>query len=160
MVSTSVNWTSCTASRIDTERAMYLLGYSIDNISLLGLTLAVGLVVDDAIVMLASTMVSTSVNWTSCTASRIDTERSLTTSMVPLAPSCSRLAATLIPSVAVPISIIATFGAMYLLGYSIDNISLSCTASRIDTERSLTTSMVPLAPSCSWNFGSIARTWP
>ena len=35
-----------------------------------------------------------------------------------------RLAATLIPGVAVPISIIATFGAMYLLGYSIDNISL------------------------------------
>lgn len=35
-----------------------------------------------------------------------------------------RLAATLIPSVAVPISIIATFGAMYLLGFSIDNISL------------------------------------
>ena len=32
--------------------AMYALGYSIDNISLLGLTLAVGLVVDDAIVML------------------------------------------------------------------------------------------------------------
>ena len=31
---------------------MYALGYSIDNISLLGLTLAVGLVVDDAIVML------------------------------------------------------------------------------------------------------------
>lgn len=30
---------------------MYVLGYSIDNISLLGLTLAVGLVVDDAIVM-------------------------------------------------------------------------------------------------------------
>src|SRR3954467_6161249 len=35
-----------------------------------------------------------------------------------------RLAATLIPGVAVPISIIATFGAMYLLGYSVDNISL------------------------------------
>jgi HAE1 family hydrophobic/amphiphilic exporter-1 len=33
-----------------------------------------------------------------------------------------RLAATLIPSVAVPVSIIATFGAMHLLGYSIDNI--------------------------------------
>ncbi|NTJ41036.1 efflux RND transporter permease subunit [Agrobacterium larrymoorei] len=32
--------------------AMYYLGYSIDNISLLGLTLSVGLVVDDAIVML------------------------------------------------------------------------------------------------------------
>ena len=31
---------------------MYLLDFSIDNISLLGLTLAVGLVVDDAIVML------------------------------------------------------------------------------------------------------------
>src|SRR3954465_11588180 len=35
-----------------------------------------------------------------------------------------RLAATLIPGVAVPISIIATFAAMYLLGYSVDNISL------------------------------------
>ena len=32
--------------------------------------------------------------------------------------------ATLIPSVAVPISIVGTFGAMYLLGYSIDNLSL------------------------------------
>jgi hydrophobic/amphiphilic exporter-1 (mainly G- bacteria), HAE1 family len=35
-----------------TLAAMYALGYSIDNISLLGLTLSVGLVVDDAIVML------------------------------------------------------------------------------------------------------------
>ncbi|MFL4989117.1 MAG: efflux RND transporter permease subunit [Microvirga sp.] len=35
-----------------------------------------------------------------------------------------RLTATLIPGVAVPISIIATFGAMYAFGYSIDNISL------------------------------------
>ena len=32
--------------------------------------------------------------------------------------------ATLIPSVAVPLSLMATFGAMYLLGYSIDNLSL------------------------------------
>jgi len=32
--------------------------------------------------------------------------------------------ATIIPSVAVPVSIIGTFGAMYLLGYSIDNLSL------------------------------------
>lgn len=32
--------------------------------------------------------------------------------------------ATLIPSIAVPISIIGTFGAMYLLGYSLDNLSL------------------------------------
>ena len=31
---------------------MYVLGYSLDNISLLGITIAVGLVVDDAIVML------------------------------------------------------------------------------------------------------------
>ena len=39
-------------SLIATLGAMYLFDFSIDNISLLGLTLAVGLVVDDAIVML------------------------------------------------------------------------------------------------------------
>ena len=39
-------------SLIATFAVMYVLGFSIDNISLLGLTLAVGLVVDDAIVML------------------------------------------------------------------------------------------------------------
>src|SRR5580704_6610784 len=32
--------------------------------------------------------------------------------------------ATLIPSVSVPLSLIGTFGAMYLLGYSLDNLSL------------------------------------
>src|SRR5262249_3903290 len=32
--------------------------------------------------------------------------------------------ATLIPTVAVPVSLIGTFGVMYLLGYSIDNLSL------------------------------------
>jgi len=32
--------------------------------------------------------------------------------------------ATLIPSVAVPVSLLGTFGAMYLLGYSLDNLSL------------------------------------
>ncbi|HWA94692.1 MAG TPA: efflux RND transporter permease subunit [Terracidiphilus sp.] len=32
--------------------------------------------------------------------------------------------ATIIPSVAVPLSLIGTFGVMYLLGYSIDNLSL------------------------------------
>ena len=32
--------------------------------------------------------------------------------------------ATLIPSVAVPVSLIGTFGVMYLAGYSIDNLSL------------------------------------
>jgi multidrug efflux pump len=34
------------------------------------------------------------------------------------------LAATVIPSVAVPLSIVGTFGVMYLLGYSLDNLSL------------------------------------
>ena len=32
--------------------------------------------------------------------------------------------ATLIPSIAVPVSIVGTFGAMYLLGFSLDNLSL------------------------------------
>src|SRR6202012_4988505 len=32
--------------------------------------------------------------------------------------------ATLIPAVAVPVSIIGTFGTMYLLGFSLDNLSL------------------------------------
>ena len=31
---------------------------------------------------------------------------------------------TLIPSVAVPVSLLGTFGVMYLFGYSIDNLSL------------------------------------
>ncbi len=34
------------------------------------------------------------------------------------------LYATIIPSVAVPVSIVGTFGAMYALGYSLDNLSL------------------------------------
>jgi len=34
------------------------------------------------------------------------------------------VSATVIPSVAVPLSIVGTFGAMYLLGYSLDNLSL------------------------------------
>src|SRR5262249_23246626 len=34
------------------------------------------------------------------------------------------LAATVIPSVAVPLSIIGTFGVMYMLGYSLNNLSL------------------------------------
>jgi multidrug efflux pump len=34
------------------------------------------------------------------------------------------LRATIIPSVAVPLSLVGTFGAMYLLGYSLDNLSL------------------------------------
>src|SRR5262249_36839728 len=39
-------------SLVGTFAGMYLLGYSIDNLSLLALTLSVGFVVDDAIVML------------------------------------------------------------------------------------------------------------
>src|SRR5262249_5984418 len=34
------------------------------------------------------------------------------------------LSATVIPSVAVPLSIVGTFGAMYLLGYSLNNLTL------------------------------------
>jgi multidrug efflux pump len=34
------------------------------------------------------------------------------------------LAATIIPSIAVPLSLVGTFGAMYMLGYSLDNLSL------------------------------------
>jgi HAE1 family hydrophobic/amphiphilic exporter-1 len=40
------------ASIVGTFGAMYLLGYSLDNLSLMALTLSVGFVVDDAIVML------------------------------------------------------------------------------------------------------------
>ena len=32
--------------------------------------------------------------------------------------------ATLIPSIAVPVSLVGTFGVMYLCGYSLDNLSL------------------------------------
>jgi len=39
-------------SLLGTTALMYLLGYSLDNLSLMGLTIAVGFVVDDAIVML------------------------------------------------------------------------------------------------------------
>src|SRR5438128_11275766 len=39
-------------SLIGTFAVMYLFGYSLDNLSLMALTLAVGFVVDDAIVML------------------------------------------------------------------------------------------------------------
>src|SRR5439155_2333064 len=34
------------------------------------------------------------------------------------------LAATVIPGVAVPLSLVGTFGAMYLLGFSLNNLSL------------------------------------
>jgi hydrophobe/amphiphile efflux-1 (HAE1) family protein len=44
--------TTVPVSLICTFGAMYLLGYSLDNLSLMALTLAVGFVIDDAIVML------------------------------------------------------------------------------------------------------------
>jgi HAE1 family hydrophobic/amphiphilic exporter-1 len=39
-------------SLLGTAALMYVLGYSLDNLSLMALTIAVGFVVDDAIVML------------------------------------------------------------------------------------------------------------
>ena len=38
--------------------------------------------------------------------------------------SCAASRSTLIPSVAVPVSLVGTFGVMYLFGYSLDNLSL------------------------------------
>jgi HAE1 family hydrophobic/amphiphilic exporter-1 len=52
LTATIIATTAVPISLIATIGGMYLLDFSIDNISLLGLTLAVGLVVDDAIVML------------------------------------------------------------------------------------------------------------
>ena len=34
------------------------------------------------------------------------------------------LSATIIPSIAVPLSLVGTFGVMYLLGYSLNNLTL------------------------------------
>ncbi len=52
LTATIIATTAIPISLIATIGGMYLLDFSIDNISLLALTLAVGLVVDDAIVML------------------------------------------------------------------------------------------------------------
>ena len=43
---------SVPVSLIATFGAMYLLGYNLDNLSLMGLTIATGFVVDDAIVVI------------------------------------------------------------------------------------------------------------
>ena len=52
MVATLIPTLSLPISLIGAVTLLFALGYSLDNISLLGITLAVGLVVDDAIVML------------------------------------------------------------------------------------------------------------
>jgi multidrug efflux pump len=61
-------------------------------------------------------------------ASLRDTERSLMISVVLVILVVflflRNWRATLIPSVAVPVSLVGTFGAMYLFGYSLDNLSL------------------------------------
>ena len=58
-----------------------------------------------------------------------DVELTLVLSVVPggrwwSSCSCAASGATAIPSVAVPLSLVGTFGVMYLLGYSLDNLSL------------------------------------
>ena len=52
LAATAIAALAVPVSLIATFAAMFVLGFSIDNVSLLGLTLVVGLVVDDAIVML------------------------------------------------------------------------------------------------------------
>jgi multidrug efflux pump len=65
---------------------------------------------------------------TTIRASLHDTERTLVISvgLVTLVVFLflRNLRATLIPAIAVPVSIIGTFGTMYLMGYSLDNLSL------------------------------------
>jgi multidrug efflux pump len=69
---------------------------------------------------------------TTIRASVRDTERTLVTSVLlvilVVLVFLSNGRSTLIPSVAVPVSLIGTFGVMYLLGYSIDNLSLMALA--------------------------------
>jgi multidrug efflux pump len=65
---------------------------------------------------------------TTIRASLVDTERTLIASVVLVTlvvyAFLRNIRATLIPAVAVPVSVIGTFGAMYLLGFSLDNLSL------------------------------------
>jgi HAE1 family hydrophobic/amphiphilic exporter-1 len=55
-VATAIPTLSLPVSLVGAISLLWALGYTLDNISLLGLTLAVGLVVDDAIVMLENIM--------------------------------------------------------------------------------------------------------
>ena len=76
----------------------------------------------------ASTSTSSLDRTTTIRASLHDVERTLVISIVLVIlvvfVFLRNLRATLIPSVAVPVSLIGTFGVMYLLGYSLDNLSL------------------------------------
>ncbi|MGE5118406.1 MAG: efflux RND transporter permease subunit [Betaproteobacteria bacterium] len=56
VVATAIPTLSLPVSLVGALSLLWLFGYSLDNISLLGLTMAVGLVVDDAIVMLENIM--------------------------------------------------------------------------------------------------------
>jgi HAE1 family hydrophobic/amphiphilic exporter-1 len=56
VVATAIPTLSLPVSLVGAISLLWAFGYSLDNISLLGLTLAVGLVVDDAIVMLENIM--------------------------------------------------------------------------------------------------------
>ena len=53
--STLIPAVAVSTSLIGTFAAMYLLGYSLDNLSLMALTIATGFVVDDAIVVMENT---------------------------------------------------------------------------------------------------------
>ena len=65
---------------------------------------------------------------TTIRASLSETERTLVISVLLVTlvvyAFLRNIRATLIPAVAVPVSVIGTFGAMYLLGFSLDNLSL------------------------------------
>src|SRR5882762_4363527 len=61
---------------------------------------------------------------TTIRASVSDVERTLTLSIVVVFIFLRNGRATLIPAVAVPVSLIGTFAVMYLCGYSLDNLSL------------------------------------
>jgi HAE1 family hydrophobic/amphiphilic exporter-1 len=61
------------------------------------------------------------------------------------------LSATLIPGVAVPLSIIGTFAAMYLLGYSLNNLSLMALT--------LSVGLSSTTPSSCWRISSATWRW-
>jgi multidrug efflux pump len=66
------------------------------------------------------------------------------------------LRSTLIPAVTVPVSIVGTFGAMYLLGYSLDNLSLM--ALTISTGFVVDDAIVVLENITRYTEGGMSRT--